>query len=229
MNNIITLYHGSVYEVNSPNLHRGKRYNDYGQGFYCTEHLELACEWAAKTKGQNGYANQYELDITGLRILDLTKKKYSILNWMAILLQNRTFTLTTPISVEAKTYLIDHFGIDTSEYDLISGYRADDSYFSFANDFLNNTISVEHLAKAMRLGKLGIQKALVSEKAFAQLHFVKAIPVENQAYYPLYCSRDLEARRKYKESKEKGILASSGIYVLDILRGGIVSGDSRIS
>ena len=50
------------------------------------------------------------------------------------------------------------------EYDVIIGYRADDSYFSFAKDFINNTISVEQLAEAMRLGELGIQIVLKSER-----------------------------------------------------------------
>ncbi|MBR2627880.1 MAG: DUF3990 domain-containing protein, partial [Peptococcaceae bacterium] len=37
------------------------------------------------------------------------------------------------------------------------GYRADDSYFSFANAFLNNTLSLRQLEKAMMLGKHGEQ------------------------------------------------------------------------
>ena len=40
---------------------------------------------------------------------------------------------------------------------MIIGYRADDSYFSFANAFLNNTLSLEQLKEAMYLGKLGEQ------------------------------------------------------------------------
>ena len=42
---IIRLYHGSREIVKKPDLLKGKPYNDYGRGFYCTENIELAKEW----------------------------------------------------------------------------------------------------------------------------------------------------------------------------------------
>ena len=228
MENRIVLYHGSEREVSKPNLKAGKENNDYGRGFYCTMQYDLACEWASKHKGLEGFVNKYELDLDGLRILDLTSKKYNILHWMTLLLQHRTFALMNPISVEARTYLRAHFSIPLQGYDLIKGYRADDSYFSFAEDFLNNTISVQHLAKAMKLGDLGIQYVLISSKAFKQLNYLGAEQVDNQIYYPRYNSRDVEARNKYKRSKINLSVASNELYVLDILRGGIIDGDPRI-
>ena len=48
----------------------------------------------------------------------------------------------------------DNFLPDISEYDVIIGYRADDSYFAFAQDFVAGVISMQKLAEAMRLGKL---------------------------------------------------------------------------
>ena len=227
MSKIITLYHGSTEKIEYPALGKGKRNNDYGQGFYCTAHRDLACEWASKLQGLDGYVNQYEIDTAGLKILDLSK--YGILHWMTILLKNRTFTLTTPISIQGKTYLMEHFDIDISDYDIIKGYRADDSYFSFAEDFLNNAISVSHLSRAMRLGKLGIQYVLVSQKAFDALRFVQADPVENSVYYPLHMVRDTKARKAYRSSKAHLTIDSNDIYLLDILRGGIEDGDPRLS
>ena len=227
MSKIITLYHGSTEKIEHPALGKGKRNNDYGQGFYCTAHRDLACEWASKLQGLDGYVNQYEIDTAGLKVLDLSK--YGILHWMTILLKNRTFTLTTPISIQGKTYLMEHFDIDISDYDIIKGYRADDSYFSFAEDFLNNAISVSHLSRAMRLGKLGIQYVLVSQKAFDVLRFVQADPVENSVYYPLHMVRDTKARKAYRSSKANLTIDTNDIYLLDILRGGIEDGDPRLS
>ena len=226
MSKIITLYHGSTEKIEHPALGKGKRNNDYGQGFYCTAHRDLACEWASKLQGLDGYVNQYEIDTAGLKVLDLSK--YGILHWMTILLKNRTFTLTTPISIQGKTYLMEHFDIDISDYDIIKGYRADDSYFSFAEDFLNNAISVSHLSRAMRLGKLGIQYVLVSQKAFDALRFVQADPVENSVYYPLHMVRDTKARKAYRSSKANLTIDTNDIYLLDILRGGIEDGDPRL-
>ena len=220
----LTLYHGSTQVVEKPEKLKGKPTNDYGQGFYCTESYPLACEWAAKIKGTQGYVNTYSLDISNLKILDLSSPQFNILNWITILLQNRTFTLTSQISEEAKNYLISNFNVDTANYDIIKGYRADDSYFSFAEDFLNNTISVEKLSEAMKLGKLGIQIALISDKAFDSIRFEKAEPVD-ELYYGKYMSRDLKARTDYKQSKTN---ARNGLYILDIIREGIKNGDPRI-
>lgn len=226
MGKIITLYHGSTERVEHPELGKGKMNNDYGQGFYCTACRDLACEWASKLQGIDGYVNQYEIDTSSLRILDLSK--YGILYWMTILLKNRTFTLTTPISIQGKTYLMENFDIDISDYDVVKGYRADDSYFSFAEDFLNNAISVRHLSHAMHLGKLGIQYVLVSQKAFDALHFIQAEPVENRVYYPLHMVRDNKARKAYRSSKDNLQIDRSDIYLMDILRGGIKDGDPRL-
>ena len=221
------LYHGSLYRIEKPELGLGKLNNDYGPGFYCTAHRELACEWASKTQGIDGFVNEYIIDMAGLKMLDLSK--YSILHWMTLLVQNRTFTLTTPISVQAKDYLIQNFNIDLSEYDVVKGYRADDSYFSFAEDFLNNAISLKHLSKAMRLGKLGIQYVLVSQKAFEAIQFTQAEQVENAIYFPKFNNRDLKARNTYKSSKTTLTIDPSELYILDIIRGGIKDGDPRLS
>ena len=55
----IIIYHGSSEIVKQPVYGKGKPYNDYGIGFYCTEHLELAKEWAC-TKNIDGFVNEYE-------------------------------------------------------------------------------------------------------------------------------------------------------------------------
>ena len=85
---IVILYHGSKNIIDKPTFRGGKESNDYGYGFYCTESKELASEWACPDN-KDGYANEYALDLTGLKILDLTKPKYSILNWIALLLRYR--------------------------------------------------------------------------------------------------------------------------------------------
>ena len=224
----IKLYHGSNKIVERPELGKGSAKNDYGQGFYCTAHFELACEWASKNEAVNGYANEYVLNISDLKVLDLSDPAYNILNWITLLIQNRTFESTAPISEQAKQYLIANFNVDVSGYDVIKGYRADDSYFSFARDFVNNTISVQQLAKAMKLGKLGIQYMLRTEKAFANLTYVGAQEVDSTVYHAKYLKRDLKAKSDYKKSKVNLAIDSNELYVLDIIRGGIKNGDPRL-
>ena len=154
-----TLYHGSQIILEKPEYGKGARNNDYGRGFYCTEEIELAKEWAC-AKQTNGYANIYKLDLEGFRVLNLNSSKYHILNWLALLADNRTYWQNGSIAEEGKRYLKEHFLLDISEYDVIIGYRADDSYFSFAQDFVAGTISLQKLSEAMRLGKLGEQIVL---------------------------------------------------------------------
>lgn len=222
----ITLFHGSTKVVEKPILGVGNPKNDYGLGFYCTENLELAKEWASAERN-DGFANSYEMDIEGLDILRLNKTPYHILNWLAILLKNRTFVLSQGLPSEAKAYLLENFLPDYEQFDLIIGYRADDSYFSFANAFLNNTISLEQLRKAMYLGKLGEQVVLKSEKAFSKIVFKESIPVDSSLYYPKRQARDRQAREDYQ--KEKAATSSvDAVYMIDILREKWTNNDSRL-
>ena len=193
-------------------------------GFYCTENVELAKEWACSNNETNGYANQYEIDLSSYKVLDLREEKYSILNWMALLLKFRTFDVNTPISVQAKEYILENFYVDVEEYDVIIGYRADDSYFSFAKDFINNTISVEQLAEAMRLGELGIQIVLKSKKAFDMVKYVSYELAESKEYYVKRVSRDKKARETYLSGYRQN-LVTDGLFVMDIIRKGLKNGD----
>ena len=163
-----TIYHGSQNIIEKPQYGVGKLHNDYGLGFYCTENIDLAKEWSVDYK-RDGYVNYYCLDDSHLNILYLNSSEYCILHWLAILLQNRKFDVNTALAKAAKEYIISNFLIDTSEYDLIIGYRADDSYFSFADDFIKGVISYRQLNNAMHLGNLGEQVVLKSRKAHSTI------------------------------------------------------------
>ena len=218
------IYHGSKDIIEKPEFGKGNQKNDYGLGFYCTENVELAKEWACSNNETNGYANQYEIDLSDYKVLDLREEKYSILNWMALLLKFRTFDVNTPISAQAKEYILENFYVDVEEYDVIIGYRADDSYFSFAKDFINNTISVEQLAEAMRLGELGIQIVLKSKKAFDAVKYKSYELAECKEYYVKRVSRDKKARETYLSGYRQD-LVSDGLFVMDIIRKGLKNGD----
>ena len=220
----ITLYHGSEQLVEEPTFGKGRVNNDFGLGFYCTESEALAKEWAVSSL-RNGFANRYTLDTEYLNILNLNSPDYTILNWIAVLVEHRLFSIKTPVARRAKRYLIDHFGVNVNAYDLITGYRADDSYFDYAESFLNNGVSVEQLARAMRLGKLGEQIVVKSQFAFSRLRYEGFDVAEKDKYYVLRKARDEEANRAYLEMLEE---ESDGLYIQDIMRGGIRNDDPRI-
>ena len=224
----LVIYHGSKDIIEKPYYHGGKAENDYGFGFYCTENLDLAKEWSCSNNENNGFANKYSIDTTGLKILDLTNKRYSILNWVAILLKHRTFDLSNEISKQAKEYLIKNFYIDVDEYDIVIGYRADDSYFSFARDFINNTISVRQLSKAMELGQLGKQVVIISKLAFDKLHFDGFETADKLEYYTKRKARDERATNDYLNGTRKDAIISDDLFIIDIIRRGIKDGDTNL-
>ena len=220
------LYHGSEFLIEKPEFGKGARHNDYGRGFYCTENIELAREGAC-AKYKNGYVNIYELDMEGLKVLNLNDSKYHILNWLAILADNRTYWQNGSIAEEAKKYIKEHFLIDITPYDIIVGYRADDSYFSFAQDFVSGVISLEKLSEAMRLGKLGEQIVLKSPKAFETIYFQNYENVDAEIYYIKKAEREREARREYRRRKKESADIHE-LFMLDIMREGMENGDTRL-
>lgn len=220
------LYHGSEFLIEKPEFGKGARHNDYGRGFYCTENIELAREWAC-VKQKNGYVNIYELEMEGLKVLNLNDSKYHILNWLAILADNRTYWQNGSIAEEAKKYIKEHFLIDITPYDIIVGYRADDSYFSFAQDFVSGVISLEKLSEAMRLGKLGEQIVLKSPKAFETIYFQNYENVDAEIYYIKKVEREREARREYRKRKKESADIHE-LFMLDIMREGMENDDTRL-
>lgn len=220
------LYHGSEFLIEKPEFGKGARHNDYGRGFYCAENIELAREWAC-AKQKKGYVNIYELDMEGLKVLNLNDSKYHKLNWLAILADNRTYWQNGSIAEEAKKYIKEHFLIDITPYDIIVGYRADDSYFSFAQDFVSGVISLEKLSEAMRLGKLGEQIVLKSPKAFETIYFQNYENVDAEIYYIKKAEREREARREYRRRKKESADIHE-LFMLDIMREGMENGDTRL-
>ena len=218
------IYHGSYFLIKEPLFGMGSLHNDYGRGYYCTESLDMAKEWAC-SKQDNGVANAYDLNTEGLKILHLNKRGFHILNWLAILLENRTFDLDNAISNQGRRYILEHFLPDYKKADILIGYRADDSYFSFARDFLSNSITLEQLRKAMYLGKLGEQIVLKSPEAFEALHFAAYYTADRQVWFPRRTARDREARTAYFNMKEE---ISDGTFLIDIIRQKWENDDTRL-
>ena len=220
----ITIYHGSKQIVEVPIFGEGKKNNDFGLGFYCTESNDLAKEWAVSSL-RDGFSNRYTLDTEYLNILNLNSPDYTILNWIAVLVEHRIFSIKTPVARRAKQYLIDNFSVNVNAFDLIVGYRADDSYFDYAEAFINNGITVEQLARAMRLGKLGEQIVVKSQFAFSKIKYEGFETADKNTYYVLRKARDDDANKTYLEILEE---ETDGLYIQDIMRGGIKNDDPRI-
>ena len=199
------IYHGSDHIIEQPEFGYGKPYNDYGIGFYCTENPNMAKEWGVGID-HNGYANQYQINCDGLSILDLHASEYTLLHWLTILLENREFDTSTPLAAEAKEYLIQKFHLNYKSYDIIIGYRADDSYFSFAADFINGAISY---------------------RSFKRLRFLGYETADYREWYKKKAFRDKSARRQYFDV-ERNRRQKGDLYITTILDEEMTADDPRI-
>ena len=219
-------FHGSLAVIEKPIYGYGNPHNDYGLGFYCTGSKDFAKEWSVDNE-LDGYANCYELNFKNLKVLNLNEKPYTILHWLTLLIQNRVFKNKSVLVKDAKEFLIKKFSVDYSKYDVIIGYRADDSYFSFARDFLQGTISYRQLSIALRLGNLGEQIVLISKKAFDTIRFIDAEKAFASEWYPKKTKREVDARNEYfnnaKMKRQKGDL-----YINQIIDEDMEANDDRL-
>lgn len=223
---VSTLYHGSSEVVEKPAFGKGRKDNDYGQGFYCTEHIDMAREWAVD-RDRDGYVNTYELDASDFNVLVLNSPDYCILHWITVLLKNRKFDLESPLSREAYRYLCDYYSIDFSNVDMVIGYRADDSYFSYARDFIDGITSVSQLSSAMRLGELGEQVFIRSKRAFAGLRYLGNEFVRADEWYSRKADRDTKARNAYRNLNKQAYIPGN-LYMVRIIDEEVKADDPRL-
>lgn len=195
----ITLYHGTPNKVVVPKFGGGDDKHDYGRGFYLTENIDLAKEWAVcRPNEQNGWIHQYELDCDGLRILDFQEK--NVLAWLAELMKHRDAADSKRYRMLAAKF-IEKYGVDTEGYDVIKGWRANASYFYIAKEFVRDNIDMDILEELLSLGGLGIQYCLKSELAYSKLHEVKEAlcEVNYSEFNDRYNQRDITARNKMRD------------------------------
>ena len=195
----IILFHGTPNEIVNPQYGLGDEKHDYGKGFYLTEDIELAKEWAVcRPDETNGWVHKYELDIEGLKVLDF--QQMNVLSWLAELMKHRDAADTKRYRVLAKKF-IAKYGIDTTGYDVIKGWRADASYFYIAKEFVKDNIDVDILEELLSLGGLGIQYCIKTEKAYAHLFEVKEelVSIEYAEFNEKYNERDVTARQKMRQ------------------------------
>ena len=112
--NKITLYHGTPDKIVVPTFGKGEKKHDYGRGFYLTESIDLAKEWAVcRPNETNGYVHQYELDTEGLEILDFQEK--GVLAWLAELMKHRDAADSKRYRMLAKEFVRDNIDMDILE------------------------------------------------------------------------------------------------------------------
>lgn len=195
----VILYHGTPNKIVTPVFGGGEEKHDYGKGFYLTENIELAKEWAVcRPQEANGWVHKYELDCNSLKIFDF--QEVSIMAWLAELMKHRDAAESKRYKMLAAKF-IDKYGIDTSNYDVIKGWRANASYFYIAKEFVRDNIDVEILEELLSLGGLGIQYCIKSELAYENLREIRdgLLSVAYSEFNQKYNQRDDNARKRMRD------------------------------
>jgi len=194
----VVLYHGTPDKIVKPKFGGGEEKHDYGKGFYLTESIDLAKEWAVcRPNDANGWVHKFEFDTDGLKILDF--QQYNVLAWLAELMKHRDAADSKRYHMLAKRF-IAKYGMDTNGYDVIKGWRANASYFYIAKEFVRDNIDIDILEELLALGGLGIQYCIKSERAYAQLSEVKdgLLAVDYAEFNEKYNKRDVLARENMR-------------------------------
>ena len=213
------LYHGTSESSFEPRFGGGRDYHDYGNGFYTTEDIEAAKEWACQGQHEKAFVYAYEINTDGLDMLDLDENH--TLAWVSILMAHRRSKKIRGAALERCNKMIEQYGKGVNDYDFIRGFRANDSYFQFTTDFVTDTITLETLKKSIVAGGLGKQICIKSEKAYLQLgrcvDVVELCGENYERYLNRYLIKDSDARTlasTYSKEPQVGQLLS------DILKGG---------
>lgn len=214
MSSILQLYHGTTNYNLSPSPTFKNPYNDFGSGLYTTPDLIKAREWSMSKYSKNptfSFVYGYTLNIDGLMILDLTQYRAAVL--AAVLSRYRRVDPKYPIFTHNASMLQSCVNISTDDYDIIYGWRSDDSFFQYIEDFMSGNICEEDLSVAYLLGNLGYQYCIKSELAFSRLELFHKEVVTDLQYRESFNSNDRAARHAYNKMRRR-----NGTYINDAIR-----------
>lgn len=193
------LYHGSASEVVVPTFGLGDDHHDYGRGCYLTDDESLAREWAVcRPENTNGWVHAFRLNDPTLKVLDFQEK--GVLAWMAELMKHREAGRSRRFTMLSQKF-VEKYGVDTSDCDIIRGWRANASYFYIVTEFVHDEIDVDILEDLLMLGGLGVQYCLKTKRAFDAVEKVIGYPqrVDYAMFNAKYSARDREARDRMDE------------------------------
>ena len=214
--NELTLFHGSPVEVMRPTLEKCRPRNDYGPGFYCTQDKDLACEWACGGSS-DGVVNEYVLACDGLRFLDFDACADGVLGWVATLVRFRSVDYSSRAEAQTVKRFIDAYAVDVSQVDVVQGYRADDSYFDIVRAFIVDRLTVGELEDALRLGDLGMQVVLRSQKAFDAVRFIGSEQALAVQWASKRKMRNEHAKQQFNEIRNASDMGE-GLRFIDVVR-----------
>ena len=156
------LYHGSNVAVEAPKLIVPNRALDFGNGFYTTMNLEQAESFANNVVSRNEgcgipTVSYYEVDFERM-LCESSVLKFDHPDdaWLDFVYANRTSKYVGEL------------------YDIVIGSVANDTLYRVFRLFENGDIDRETVIKRLKVTKLFNQITFRTERAIAELKFVKS-------------------------------------------------------
>ena len=196
------MYHGSKKIVTMPICDHKSVSKDFGPGFYATGSEELAREWASQDEN-GGFINIYELETDSLDIIDLISDKYSVLNWLALVLSERKLVFYSKAEKMNSDSIIRRYLPDVSGADIIKGYRTDDAFLVFCRAFIEEKIDKEQLIRLTDNADLGEELVIRTERAMKNLTYLGFETVDGSLYYPKRLAKEIRAMELLREQTDK--------------------------
>ncbi len=216
------IYHGGNRIVRNPAFGTGQPYNDFGLGFYCTEYPQYAAEWAVGSGG-NGFVSAYSINSDGLRIINLCSSQYNPLHWIGLLFNYREFDLSSDTAYRAREYINKYYSVDHQACDCIIGYRADNSCFMFAQEFLDGRLSYMSFRNAIAGDDSNRQFVLKSNRAFDRISFTGYEPALSEDFLSVRKSREIRVIKRVKP-----YISSSDFFITDLIEEEVRPYDTRL-
>ncbi len=198
----IKIYHGSEHIVRKPSFGLGNAYNDFGLGFYCSESARNAASWAVR-HDSNGFVSAYNINTDRLRVINLCSSRYTALHWLSILFNFREFDFSSASAYRAREYINKYFNVDFQGSDCIIGYRADNTCFKLAQDFIDGNMSYQSLRYYLTESDTTRQFVLKSNRAFESISFAGYEPALSGNYYAEAYAKELKTLKSLKPYMSK--------------------------
>ena len=145
------LYHTGREEIREPDLFRGRKNADFGQGFYLTPDLDFARRWAVP----DAVVNEYELEEDGLRIRRFVRDEA----WFRYIFENRRAR-------------------DSLQADVVIGPIANDTIFETFGVISSGFLKPADALKLLLIGPAFTQAAVKTEKAVRKLRWIRSGKIE---------------------------------------------------
>ena len=156
---MITVYHGSLERVKTPEIRPSNRTLDYGSGFYTTTSYEQAEAWVKRRmeehKAIRGYVNEYTLNKDKVKGLNQLSFDEPTEEWLDFVMANRT----------NKDFV--------HSYDIVYGPVANDRVYAAFALYEGGVLDKHTLIKELKTYRLVDQYLLHSTAALQALTFIQ--------------------------------------------------------